>query len=348
MQRSTYDTNKKFATYSVIHDSVEELKEQGALSIFSPDILTPQIKALSAASALSDLADKEWSRVAARPDAFGMPFRKEDGRATWQIFKPKLPDLYIETLSSRQLFQKHLIDQGDENVAWSLSYEAGSAISISLHLAACEQLNLAPVTDSTMHHQLLLQKFTREYYGQFSGSAPVPQKIADLLAHQTAFSLVKNVLPVDKLSEVTLPDILAFRKEMAPHRDRFIRDLTERFMLCKSESKPEALYQLLSETCQAVSQEAKAYENELAKSRDKIWPSFISSLNKTLAPGGVVGAVSFQYIGGPGAVLAGSVVATGLAFLKGLLDIQAEVNAAKRSASPSVAYLSKLKSNAFG
>ena len=93
-----------------------------------------------------------------------------------------------------------------------------------------------------------------------------------------------------------------------------------------------------------ITETVKKYENELTKSRDKIWPNFVSSLNKALVPGGIVGAVSFQYIGGPGSVLAGSVVAAGLAFLKGLLDIQVEVNNARRSASPAVAYLSKLKS----
>jgi len=343
MEDSVQDTDPKFVGYSEIHNSVEELKKQKAISVVSPDILTREQKLLSSASAFSDLMDHDWCRVATRPDRFGMPFQQHNGSATWQIFKPKLPDVFTDKLLSERSLRKHLIEEGGDDTAWSLSYEAGSAISIALHLAASEQLSVAPVTDSPMHHQLLLQKLTREYYGKSSGEAPIPLGVADLLARQTVFSLMKDILPVETLAKTTFGEIVEFRKETALCRDQFVRQLTNEFAVCRSEVKPERLHQLLLEKSLVVTEKVKEYENELAKSRDKIWPNFVSSLNKTLAAGGIAGAISFQYIGGPGSVLAGSVVAAGLAFLTGLLDIQAEVNNARRSASPSVAYLSKLK-----
>ncbi|MBM4036641.1 MAG: hypothetical protein FJ291_33310 [Planctomycetes bacterium] len=320
------DEDPRFADYRAVHNAAEELRKEGAVSVVSPGVITNERCVLSAVSALSDLLDQDWCRVACRPDEFQMPHRRyaQDGSATWQIFRPKMPTPFVEALLRQNPFRKHLVREGDETSAWTLSYEAGSAISISLHLAASEQMSLAPVTDSAMHHQLLLRKYARDYYQSNAGRAPVPPRAIGALARQTAYSLVRDVLPVEALKRVSLNEVLAFRREMAPQRDRFIADLTDRFSLCKSEATPERLHQLLLEMRREVTREASDYQNELAKARDKVWPQLVASLGKGLASGGLA-AVSFNFIAGPGFVLAGSVVASAITFLKGLLDIRAEL-----------------------
>ena len=108
-----------------------------------------------------------------------------------------------------------------------------------------------------------------------------------------------------------------------------------------SETKPEHLNQLLLETRKVVLKELNSYQSEMAAARDKVWPNLVASIGKSLAAGSVT-AVTFNFIAGPGCVLAGSILASAMSMLKGLLDIRTEMNKAKRSASPSVAYLSRL------
>ena len=70
-----------------------------------------------------------------------MPHRTlaPDGAPTWQIFQSKLPAEFINALREQENFRKHLVREGDSNASWTLSYEAGSAASINVHLAAAEE-----------------------------------------------------------------------------------------------------------------------------------------------------------------------------------------------------------------
>ncbi|MDZ4131291.1 MAG: hypothetical protein U1E02_45030, partial [Hydrogenophaga sp.] len=122
-----------------------------------------------------------------------------------------------------------------------------------------------------------------------------------------------------------------------------IVDLSSRFELIKSEIQPEKLSFTQAELRSTIIFELKQFQDAVSAARDKIWPNMASSFNKSLATGGAA-AVGFNLIGGPGQVLAASIAAASLTFLNGMLDIRAEVKKAERSASPSIAYLSKVAS----
>lgn len=346
MEEMIEDEDRRFAKYQDIHRSLDELREEQAIRVVTPDCCTNHHR-LVTASALSDLKDPDWLRVASRPQSFDMPHSRHsiDGSATWQAFKPKLPNEFLSALSNSDELRRHLVHLGDEYTSYTLTYEAGSAIALSLYLSAAEKLALAPVTDSVMHHQLLLYKAMRAHYGEASSSTtePLPPRAVFQMAHQTAFSLIQGLLPRRVLERVGLRDVLKFRRETAPYRDAFIADLSSRFELRKSEIQPETLSLVQAELRSTISYELKQFQDAVSAAREKIWPNMASSFNKSLATGGAA-AVGFNLIGGPGQVLAASIAAASLTFLSGMLDIRAEVKKAERSASPSIAYLSKVAS----
>lgn len=154
----SYDTG--FANYQGIDEALPELLRQGCIRRFDPGIHINN-RFLATNSAVDDLSDPNWLQAASNPQKHGMPSIFIDGQPSWQVFKPKLPDQFINTLQTRSDFQKHLIQEGDSRTSWSLSYAAGSAIGIALHLDIAGDLGLAPITDSPMHHRLMLMKSAR-------------------------------------------------------------------------------------------------------------------------------------------------------------------------------------------
>lgn len=343
MEALTRQEDKRFSKYRHLHGSIKDLRSGGIIRIVHPDSLSDHSKKLTSSSAISDLLDESWSRIASKPGEFRMPHRNlaADGSPTWQIFKSKLPDDFLTALREDTSLQKHLVIEGDESQSWTLTYEAGSAISTSLHLSVAEELELAPITDSVMHHHLLMRKSMRNRYGIKEGSVPLSESAIQSLAHQTAISLIDDFLPKSILYKITIEDILKFREVTKSYRDEFINDLQKRLSIVKSEIEPEHLGQLQRKVEYAVSKEVKKYQNEIANAKSKIWPNLASSFTKSLASGGIA-AVAFNMIVGAGYTLACSILAASLTFLKGTLDIKTEIEKTKRSASPSVAFISKV------
>lgn len=343
MEEMVFQEDKRFSKYRDLHKPIKALRKEGMIKIVNPDSLSDHSRKLTSLSAISDLVDESWSRIASKPAVFGMPHRNyaPDGSPTWQIFKSKLPNDFYRTLSENVEFQKHIVKYGDDYQSWTLSYEAGSAISISLHLSADEELELAPITDSVMHNHLLLRKSMRNQYGIKDASVPLSDTATQLLAHQTAISLIDDFLPKSILKEITIEDILKFREETKSYRNSFINDIKNRLSIVKSQMEPEHLGQLQKEVENDICKEVKNYQNEIANAKFKIWPELVSSFNKGLASGSIA-AVALNMIGGAGYTLVGSILAASLIILKSSLDIKAEIEKTKRSASPSATFISKV------
>ncbi len=335
----------RFAKYDEVHEPIKDLRSEGLVRIVDPKELASTANNLSTSSALSDLLDPEWAGVAANPASFNMPHRNfgQNGGASWQIFKPKLPEGFITALEEDDRFRSHLISRGGETSSWTVSYEAGSAISTALHLSAAEQFALAPITDSKMHHQLLLRKSMRCRYGDKSGAVPLSDSAVETLAHQTAVALVDEFIPRTQLGDVSFAEIAQFRSLTESYRADFINDLRSRLVVLKSDLDPDNLLHIQEETRHAIAKEATEFKNEMANAKSKIWPNLVASLNKGMATGGVA-AVAFNMIGGAGYTLAGSILAGALTFLKGTLDVKVETDKARRSASPSATFLSRVES----
>lgn len=94
----------------------------------------------------------------------------------------------------------------------------------------------------------------------------------------------------------------------------------------------------------SLEKELRQYQAEFSATRDKLWPQLVSSVNTSLATGGVA-AVAMAYIGGPGHALAASILAASLAMLKAALDVRAERSKLSASVSPAVSYLSTVSTD---
>ena len=155
----------KFRGYREFNRELPSLMADSIIAIHDPAqipaIQSPEVTA----AILSDLSDPRWVRAASRPEKFGMPFRKEAGIPSWQTFYPKMPSSFVQALERDDDLRKHLIEEGDQYSSWSFTYSAGSAISINTHLAVADTLNCVPLTDSLMHHGLLLRKVARNGLG---------------------------------------------------------------------------------------------------------------------------------------------------------------------------------------
>lgn len=335
----------RYREYRSLSSYMDRLHNMGIVERVSPAELSLPTRSTVSASAISDLLDPTWVETAAHPERFSLPHRtlSPDGSATWNIFRHKLPEEYVAALLESNNLRKHLIRLGDETSSWTVSYAAGSAAALNVHLAAAEELALAPVTDSVMHHLLLVGKALRERYAGSSAPRPIPSHSLPTMANNLAISLVHELFPPSRLGEMAFDDIIAFREQTASQRLEFVRDLQSRLAVLTRVPDADDLVHAQREIQFGLQRELREHAAKLSEARAKIWPGLVSSLNSTLAAGGVA-AVTFTSLGGAGCILAGSIVAASLAFLKSTLDVKREVDKAQASASPAVNYLSTLKS----
>jgi len=215
--------NEKFAEYKDVHAVLPALICEGCIKRFDPGPFVHSGRLLSTASALSDLNDPKWVSVAANPQKFGMPSISVRGNRSWQIFWPKLPEQFITALRETAEFRKHLLTEGDEWSSWSLSYAAGSAIGIGVHLDIAEELGLAPVTDSGLHHRLLLAKLARSL-DESDKPHPIPDDAIRHLTIEIATTMLSQVLPEERLDQTTFDEIIVFRNNTELLRKQFISD----------------------------------------------------------------------------------------------------------------------------
>ena len=335
-----YDPN--FARYKDVHAVLSDLVCEGCISRFDPGPFVHSGRVLPTASALRDLSDPKWVSVAANPQKYGMPSIKVDGSRSWQVFWPKLPEEFIAALKESPELRNHLLTEGGEWRSWSLSYAAGSAIGIGVHLDIAEELGLAPVTDSELHHRLLLVKLARGLDSS-DKAHPIPDDAIRHLTIDIAATMLSQVLPGERLQEATFDDIIAFRNGTELLRKHFISDVETRLGQLRTVADAQEWIAAGRQVLAGLQAEFQRYQVEFTASRDKIWPGVATSLNSALVSGGL-GAVAMSFIGGPGQALIGSIVGASIGALKTALDWRAERNRIQRSAAPSVAYLSRVTS----
>src|SRR6266852_270719 len=222
--RDLEDHDEHFSQYQDIHPVLPELLDHGCVKRIDPEQFVHKSSMLATASALSDLQDSSWLKVASNPRKFHMPSIAIDGRSSWQIFRPKLPQGFIDALAASPELGNHLLEEGDDWSSWSLSYAAGSAIGIGLHLEIAEELGVAPVTDSELHHRLLLMKIARAAEAT-DKAIPIPDEAIRHLTADIASTMLSEVLPEDRFRYVTFGEIIAFRENTRTIRKQFISDI---------------------------------------------------------------------------------------------------------------------------
>ncbi|TXT28897.1 MAG: hypothetical protein FD131_2840 [Rhodocyclaceae bacterium] len=338
--------DKRFAAYQKVHGNLRLLFQEGAARRVDPANVAAIENPVTTASALSDLLDDSWTSVASNPGHFGMPHRRlrGDGGATWQIFLPKMPGRFVESLCSDDaLLRGHLVQQGDDFSSWTLSYEAGSAVSISVHLSVAEELGLSPVTDSAMHHELLIRKLIRNREYPNERSRPIDEKVVVQLTHSTVAALIDELVPRELLERMDMEQILRFREQTSPLRKQAMEEMGNRLRILSKVPSAEDFLVASYEVQQQIRTDLRGYRAELAATRDKLWPTLVGSMSSNIAAGSVA-AVAMNFIGGPGYALAASILAGSLALMKGTLDLKIERAKLEASRSPAVTYLARVQS----
>lgn len=332
----------RFHKYRRVYSAFSDLMREGVVARIDPRAFPNLTGNAVAASALSDVLDSAWAHLASRPQDFGLPHGSLslDGRPTWQAFIDKLPTGFVEALTNRPELRQHLVRKGRGSEAWTLSYAAGSAAATSVHLAAAEQLNIAPITDSVLHHQLLLRKVLRNE-PQANSTQPLSPAVIQQLTTTIAVALVSDLVPDETLRRASFDDILAFRDKSRGLRTQFARDIVARLGAIKETPAPEHLAVAAAQISNALDQDVRIYRAELRSVRDKVWPMMPSALAASLGAGGLA-AVSMSYIGGQGYAVAASIAAASLSLLKSALDLRAEQRKIEGAAAPAVAYLSQV------
>lgn len=336
--------DRKFEQYRTLQKPLEDLKAEGAIVLKPPADLKCFWSQEVAASALSDLMDDEWCKVASSPKAFNLPHQLRDprGKATWQIFPAKIPTPLLEILLENSNFNHHIIQSGRINTAWTLSYESGSATALNLHLAAAEELDVAPVTDSILHHKLLLRKVVRSVSNDPKWMRSHDPSIPRLAAQQTAIEIVQHLLPKSALADASFDSILLFREKTKSARTELINDLTSRLVKVATSEDPIEILTAEADVKREIEKELKEYRAELASARDNVWPKLIPAVTRGGAIAGLA-AVGLQFIaGGPLGVVAGSIAGASLGLLKSALEYRSEIKKVERKASSSIAFLSQV------
>lgn len=332
----------KFSQYQEIDPALPALVDGGCIKRVDPGPFVHQNQSLATASALSDLQDPAWVKLASNPTKFHMPSIAIRGKDSWQVFRPKLPGDFISSLRSVPELRPHLIEEGTDSLSWSLSYAAGSAIGIGLHLEMAERLGAAPVTDSGLHHRLLLLKVSRAAGGS-NGASPIPEEAVQRLSADIASTMIRHVLPEELFSQITFDEIIAFRSQTESLRRDFLNEIEFRLGQLRTVPNAEEWVVAGKQIIAGLQGEFRNYQAEFTANRDKIWPGLVSTMNNALVSGGL-GAVAMSYIGGPGKALIGSLVGASIGFLKTALEWQVDGRKLLNSSAPSIAYLSRVAS----
>jgi hypothetical protein len=324
----------RFREFDHLKDHFPILIDEKAVVRLDPDKLKFRINSQeAAAAAISDLADSSWTKTASNPAAYGLPFRPNDaGTATWQMFRPKIPDVFLEAAANSKALTEHIYEDGGSYYAWSLSYAAGSALAINGHLAVAEELGLAPITDSVLHQTLLERKAHRHA----KNNRDAKYELEKIDATQIATDIVMSLVPDSKLASLSFEDILRFRSETAQLRKELLPEILIEIQRSKLN---------LDATAQNYKKRLQLYRTELAATRDRLWPNLIPSGKGLAVIGGATTAstIAASVVGSPGMVMLSSIVPTALACLKQVLDYKASRNKIENSASPGIAYLSKIE-----
>ena len=331
-----------FSAYRSLADCMPWLRREGIVHVVDPAKLRSVDDNLTVAATLSDLSDTTWTGIA-DPRGFGLPtqFFHDNGPPCWNIFRPKIPNAVVEALKAEGSLSHHLLHDGGDKQAWALSYAAGSAIGINVHLAAADELGLAPVTDSRLHHELMLMKLARESTGTVPSLRV--ETYADQVAQHAIVKLLGEILPNEKMEQLSLEDILRFREETAEVRRQFLADVRHSVLSEIDLKNPDSHLVTERKVVDGLLKSSKLYSDEIAGTRDRLWPTMIRAFTGKVLMGTSAAGLAASYISSSGYVLAASVLVAALQPLKVALEWRADLKKVQRTASSAIAYLSQVK-----
>lgn len=333
------DVHGGFDSYTDLADNFPLLIAEGAVKVVDPDTIISRDSKLTTAAIVSDLADENWVNLS-NPQQAGIPYEldQQTGRPLWQMFKAKIPDRFLEAAYESPFLNDHLLKSGGERYSWHLSYSAGSAIAVNVHMAAAEELGLQLVSDSTLHNRLLLAKAERRPKAITSVATTLDH--TEHVANGTMMTVFNKLMPAEVLSLISVEEILLFREKTAGLRTDFSDEI--RSLVLRHEALHENRQSHIPEDLAAqLAGDVKRYGDELEAVKDTIWPRLIGSVSAvgTVRTSGAGYAAS--YISGSGYLMAASLLLHALSPLKTLMEIHADIKKVRRSPSSAVAFLVK-------
>lgn len=328
-----------FGEYSDLAQNFTVLINEGAINIVDPNTIQSREDDLTVAAIVSDLLDDRWINNC-NPKKFGIPHEVDriNGKPQWQMFKAKIPDKFLKSANLHNALTPHIFEEGDERYAWQLSYSAGSAIALNVHMATAEELGLNLVTDSSLHNRLLLTKVEREASATSRGLNK--HDFVDQFSSGVMMAVLNRLLSPDALSLVSVDEILRFRQETVSLRTGFSEEIKS--LVRSHDALDKGGHSLIpEELARKLQKDVETYGNEIASVRDKTLPRIIGSLTST-SPAALSGAGYLaSYLSGSGYVMAATLLIHALTPLKTILEINADKKKVQRSASSSVAFLVK-------
>lgn len=322
----------RFAAHAEVAAELHGLLQDGVVYRIDPSG-DPAVHApATAASAVSDLFDPAWTELASRAAQHDLPVhRTMTGLAGWEIFPAKLPAPMIDLLREEPL-RHHLIREDDNDHAWMLSYAAGSAATINAHFAVADAQGLAPITDSALHHRLMLLKLAR------AGAHPalgVSDEVAKLMANQVGLRVIEEVMPPDRIAALSVAQILRFREDTQAARASMHRELDQRMRALLGGGLQQGS---IERAVLEVTADLRKYNAELRAAARKAAPGLMRA---TALPGSA--ALTAFLIGSPAHVVAGAALIGVLGSVASLLDVRSDRGKTVEAAAPVVSYLSHVK-----
>jgi hypothetical protein len=347
-----------FVAYDALRPHYESLAQENIIRVLDARELKATESESVAQATLADLSDQKFLELASAPERYKLPARalgtyglSPPDRATWQIYYGKIakPLLQDEAYLGDDVWAKHILVRGTESHHWTLSYEAGSSTALNYYLEAADELNLTPITTSSLHHQLILRKLKRIFAHEESGYGILDDhariRFRALVSHGEVVRLFQRLFPQTQLNGISFDDIIRFRQDTSSIRREFVQAIDNSVRMIGEDPASADYDGQVARTIDNLRQEFVELNNELKAIRDRLFPELAKALTIGAAGGSALSA-GMTFLGGLST--AGLVAASALPIAGSLLVSTLELWNSKRSLirnqAPSVAYLAEISS----
>jgi hypothetical protein len=183
---------------------------------------------------------------------------------------------------------------------------------------------------------------TRSITPEETWAAPASKAI-EVVAHDTAIRLVEELIPRRSLERLSFETIVRFREETASARQAMVEEIKRRLSAIGSMSSLSEIDAAHADVREGIARELREYHATLVGAREKLWPGLVKATTSALTAGTAAGIALQLLVGGPFAVIAGSIGGSSLALLQSALEQRAEARKARAAVGSTVAYLSQVR-----
>jgi hypothetical protein len=215
------------AAWDALREDYRFLINAGIVRVISVRRNDALANSVLSAAFYSDLSDRTFLSICEANSILGwlVPRKRlprvvlENADTLGAALQPSLKTLL--TKYKNDWFKRHDYFWGESSggiIAGRMPFSVASALYLNQALIACEELGLVPITDSIIHHRLLLRKYERinetssqlSFNGTFNLSV---ERLASDIQKRVIFSinLLNLFLPQEELSKRTIRDIVAYR-----------------------------------------------------------------------------------------------------------------------------------------